>query len=532
MVSACTGGGPGNDGEGARKPGDEMPDLPVQEGECRADGNLVRSPMRRLTVEEFDSAVEDLFGERTTKGFELLPSDEVTAGYANNAVITLQASHVEKFQLAARQIAELASKRADQLISCGGDREKCVGEFIDRVSKRAFSRPIESVEHELFLKIYKDKVAKTNHVEGIRLFVEILLQYPSFLYRPVVGETTAQEGISKLTKWEMASRLSFFLWGSVPDDELLDAASAGKLDLPSGIAAQVKRMMADPRFERTLRAFSLQWFHVGANLPIKNPEEFPDFDQALWSSLRDGMAKSFSRTVTTGGDLSAVLAGPSAYVDRRTAKIYGVQSDSDALEFVETNPAQRGGMMTQAGVMATMGNTEVSRPIKRGLFVRNRLFCQDPPPPPPEGVPPFEADTTNLTVRQMLEAHRTKPACKSCHAFFDSIGLAFSNFDGVGQYRESEKGQTIDASGVLDQTDVDGSFRNAMQMMNLIKGSKLVQACVATQVVRFAIGRLEEGGDKCSVEATVRNFESSGQSMAELFSSVALSNSFRFTGSK
>jgi hypothetical protein len=158
------------------------------------------------------------------------------------------------------------------------------------------------------------------------------------------------------------------------------------------------------------------------------------------------------------------------------------------------------------------------------------LFCQDPPPPPPEGVPPFEADTTNMTVRQMLEAHRAKPSCAACHAFFDPIGLAFSNFDGVGKYHVTEKGQQIDASGKLSETDVDGSFSSAMELMAMIKDSKLIKACVSKQVVRFAIGRLDDDGDKCSLESTLNQFEKSASSMEELFVSVAVSNSFRFTG--
>lgn len=527
VTAGCNGGKQA--GSSSATDGDEHPNAPIQDVECDAPETFVPSPMRRITVEEFDNAVKDLFDE-VGGGAELLPADEVTAGYANNSVITLAANQVEKFQLAARAVAERVGKRSAELLPCSKSKEECVADFMNRVGRRAFSRPLEDEERLLFATLYKEKAAKTSHEEGLRLVVELLLQYPSFMYRAVVGEPTEQPGVHKLTPWEMAARLSFYLWQSVPDDELLDAASSGGLSTPSGIKGQAERMMADEKFGRSMRSFSLQWFAVGESVPIRNAEEFPGFNQQVWEDLREGAGRFFAHAVKENGDLQTMMTAPFAFVNKRTAGIFGVSSNAEELEYAETNPRQRGGMMTQASVMATLGSTEVSRPIKRGLFVRNRLFCQDPPPPPPEGVPPFEADTSNLTVRQMLEAHRNKPTCAACHAFFDPIGLAFSNFDGIGQYRETEKGQAIDASGSLSETDVDGSFTSAMEMMNLIKDSKLIESCAANQVMRFALGRLEGPGDQCSVAAVAKKLSSS-HSLADFFLVVTTSNAFRFTGS-
>jgi len=530
--SACSGASTGGENTPGDLPGDEDPDVPVETAGCKTNATFVRSPMRRLTAVEFDYAAADLFGEAGATGVELLPSDEITAGYANNSVITLQPNQVEKFQSAARRIAEGTVTRVDKLVPCSGDKEKCALDFIDRVGRRAMRRPLETEESDLFAKMYRDKAKATDHAQGIRLIVETMLQYPSFMYRPIVGVETAKDGVRKLTKWELAGRLSFFLWNSVPDDELMESAEAGKLETPSGIREQTERMMQDDRFDRSLKAFSVQWFDVGAIAPDKNPADFPNFNQEVWGSMRDGLAQFFAHAVRNGGDMTTLMTGPFAFANKKTATIYGVPAKSDTLELFDTNPAQRGGLMTQAGVMAALGNTEVSRPIKRGLFVRNRLLCQDPPPPPPEGVPPFEAAGDNLTVREMLEAHRADPTCASCHTFFDPPGLAFSHFDGVGQYHEMEKGKKVDASGTLIDTDVDGDFTNAIEFMNMLKDSSLVAACVSTQIFRFAIGRLEEDGDKCAQEATVKQFADSQQSLPGLFTSIATSDSFRFTGSE
>lgn len=510
--------------------GDGTPSTPEVIGDCKSDARFSRSPMRRITREEFAYAVEDLFGANAQVATDVLPPDEITGGYANNSVIRLQSTDIDKFQGLARQVAEKVKEKLPSILTCDNDLQACVQTYWQQLAKRALSRPLSKEETDLFMAMYRDKTAKTSHAEGMRLLVETLLQYPTFLYRPIVGESTTQDGVLRLSDWELAARLSFFLWTSIPDTELLEAAQAGELGTLQGVAKQTRRMMDDKKFERTLRSFALQWFSVNENVPIRNSEEFPAFNQDAWNSLRSGMGQFFAKVVTQGGSLKELLTSPIGFVDKRSARYFGSSVQSESLVQVETKPNERGGLMTQPAVMATLGNTEVSRPIKRGLFVRNRLFCQDPPPPPPEGVPPFEADTTNMTVRQMLEAHRAKPSCANCHAFFDPIGLAFSHFDGVGQYQETEKGQQIDASGKLEDTDVDGSFTSAMELMNLIKDSRLIKSCVTSQVVRFAIGRLDDEGDTCTLQSTLDRFEKSGASMQELFVAVATSNSFRFTG--
>lgn len=525
--SARMGGGPAGDPLGP-DPSDDLP-APTVQG-CTMEGSLPPSAMRRLTATEYDFAVEDLLGDKTRTGKELLPVDENGAGYASNTSISVRAENAERYQQAARRIAERATGEVNALTGCDAADDTCASDFILRFSRRALRRPLEQEEYDAFMKLYRDKRDAVDAKNAIRLFVELMLQYPSFLYRPALGTETADPATRKLTGYEIAARLSFFLWSSVPDDELLDAAEGGRLDTVAGVRQQAERMMQDPRFARSLDAFSLQWLAVGVNPPKKNETEYPEFNPEMWASMRAGVAAFFAHAVRTGGDMTALMTGPVAFVDRRLAPIYGVQGMGDDLQLIETDPRQRGGLMTQAGVMAALGNTEVSRPIKRGLFVRNRLFCQDPPPPPPEGVPPFEAERADLTIRQQLEAHRAAPSCASCHAFFDDLGLAFEHYDGLGRYHDTQHGQPIDARGALTDTDVDGSFEDAIGMLNLLKDSEIVTGCLTTQVFRFALARLEGAADACTIQRTLKAFKDSGQSLSGLFATIATSDSFRFTG--
>ena len=164
------------------------------------------------------------------------------------------------------------------------------------------------------------------------------------------------------------------------------------------------------------------------------------------------------------------------------------------------------------------------------MFVRSRLLCQTPPPPPDDGVEPIPPPMGDKTLRQRLEEHRSKASCASCHSFFDPLGLAFENFDAVGVYREKDQGLDIDASGELTDTDVDGSFDNAMELMNLIKNSELVAECLTTQFYRFAVGRLESEADACSLKRVTRSIADKGYSLRDMILNLATSDAFRFVG--
>lgn len=518
----------------AEEPPQEEPSQAADDLVPRActDSAFAKSPMRRMTRDEFHHTIEDLFGSDLGPVRTDLPSDEVTAGFANNALVALQLSHVQDYQTVASRIAEAAIERSERLFSCDANVSEmdCARDVIANLGKRALRRPLDSEEFEDFWGIYTSKQGSSGHLQGMRLVVEALLQYPDFLYRPIRGEATSVEGVRKLTGIEIATRLSFFLWSSIPDAELMDAALQGELAFTAGIRKQTQRMLNDAKFDRSLDQFSLQWLGMRPEVPSKNADEYPQFSPQMWDSARRSVARFFSQAVRDEDRLADLLTASRAFVDQTLAPVYGLAVNSGDLAPVTTDPKQRRGLLTQAGVMQALGTSEVSRPIKRGIFVRNRLLCQDPPPPPPNGIPPIAPSVEPKTIREQLEAHRKDPACASCHSFFDPIGMAFENFDGIGAHRNNEGQAAINASGVLTETDVDGAFDNGLELMDRLKTSTMVSQCFATQLFRFAVARLDEETDACTLAALEADFRQNEYTLLSLFEAITTSDAFRFTG--
>jgi hypothetical protein len=212
------------------------------------------------------------------------------------------------------------------------------------------------------------------------------------------------------------------------------------------------------------------------------------------------------------------------------AKTYGMTVKAGGFEQMATNPKQRGGIMTQAAVLASLSGSVESSPVKRGVFVRSRLLCQPPPPPPANGVPAFPEPMPNQTQRQRLESHRSNATCAACHSFFDPLGLAFEHFDGVGVYRDKDQGVTIDASGELSDTDVDGKFADSVELMKMLKSSQIAADCLTTQFYRFAVGRLESDSDACVIKRVSASLKDSGYPLRDVFAKLATSDAFRFVG--
>lgn len=537
LAGACsgsTGGGGTNGGEG----GSARDDVPGGGGDTGTQVCAVPqdgwspAPMRRLTAAEYDNALADLLGEKRRLGSDALSFDEAVSGFAANTQVTVSVAEAEKLASAARAAAEGAAGRLGEVLKCasGQNDEACGLAFTERFGRLAFRRALTDEEKGTLSQVYKNKAKSTDHIQGVRLVIEAVLQMPQFLYRPALGSKTAQDGVNKLTGEEMASRLSFFFWSSLPDDDLLTAAEDGSLDSVDGIKTQVDRMMKDARFERTLESFSLQWLGLGA-APDKDAMEFAAFSPEVWASGKTSVAKFFSHIVKdTDSKMDTLFTAPVVFVDQQLSKTYGMTAKAGGFEKLATDPQKRGGIITQAAVLASLAGSTESSPVKRGVFVRSHLLCQTPPPPPPNGVPAFPPPAANQSQRQRLEAHRSNPSCASCHSFFDPLGLAFEHFDGVGVYRDKDHGVAVDASGELTETDVDGKFNNAVDLMNLLKGSQIAAECLTTQFYRFAVGRLESEADACVLKRLTSSLADGGYPLREVFSKLATSDAFRFVG--
>lgn len=505
------------------------------------------APARRLTRWEYNNTVRDLLGD-VTRPADAFPADEEALGFSNNATaLTTSSTLVQSYMLASEGLAERATENLPALLSCdpsstgaaGG--EACVRTFVASFGQRAFRRPLADDEVEGFLGLYREGSAALEEGvaggprAGVRLVIEAMLQSPPFLYRleldaaPEVGATSLPLG-----PWQLASRLSYFLWGSMPDDELFAAAESGRLGTPDEVSAQARRMLADPKARALVGRFHEEWLDYDRVLSLGRgksaqyfPEWSPDYPPLMLEEARAFVGHVVFDEPT--GDLATLLTAPYTFVNARLAAFYGLEGApaGEAFERVEGGP--RAGLLTLGALLAFHAHSDQTSPVHRGQLVRERLLCDPVPPPPPEfdtTVPKVERAPT---ARERFAAHSEQKACSGCHAKLDPIGFGFETFDGVGRARELEAdGSPVDASGELTGTDVDGRFVGVAQLAARLARSEQVRGCYVKQWFRFAQGRAEAEADLCSIEALRDSFSASGGNVRELLVSMTQTDAFLF----
>lgn len=324
------------------------------------------------------------------------------------------------------------------------------------------------------------------------------------------------------TAWEMASRLSYLLWGSMPDAQLRAAAADNALVEASQVRAHAERLMLDPRAHESVAHFHEQWLLLsqidGAHVP-KSAAAYPEFNGDLLAGMRqeaDLFVEDAFWNQPTG--LSALLLGSSTFANSAVAALYGVTAPS-ATEFVPValDPFQRPGLLTRAGLLSLLGHPDGTSPTKRGKFVRTQLLCQPLPPPPPDVNAALPAAVPNQTTRQRVAAHQENPTCAGCHLLLDPIGLGFEQYDGLGRFRALEAGMPVDASGDVSGADFTPStFNGVRELAEKLAGSDAVRACAATQWFRYAYGRQEGEPDAATLGALGQSLETSGGDLKKL----------------
>jgi hypothetical protein len=501
-----------------------------------------RTPLRRLTRSEYQNAVRDLLDVDPAAAKEL-PADEVTNSFDNNAaVLTVSALHAEKYVLVSEALAKQAVQNLPALVACDAavlGEEACALAFAKRLGRRAFRHATTADEEQALMTAYAAGRTGGTYAEGIEVMVRAALQSPSFLYRL---ETTSPADPSRpqipLSPYELATRLSFLIWSSGPDDALLDAAARGELASRPQVAAKAREMLAQPKARAAIASFFEQW--TGArrlDITTKSATAFPLFSPTARRAMAAELP-AFVEHVLWSGDhsLKSLLTAPVAFVDSSLAAIYGVTapaSSSEGLLRVELPAAQgRAGILTQAGFLSVQSHPDQTSPVLRGKFVRSMLLCQPPSPPPPDldiSLPPLDQGST---ARERLAGHLAAGAsCSGCHSLMDPIGLAFEGFDAIGRYRESEGGRALDLSGEITgamEPSLAGGFVGVREMAEKLASSSQVRACVTTQWFRYAAGRSEAEADECSL-ATLRDaFAASDGDVLELIVATTQTDAFWF----
>jgi hypothetical protein len=513
---------------------------------CEASLEPGPAPIRRLTRVEYNNTIFQLFGD-VSQPANAFPPDEEAGGFDNQAdVLVVSPLLAENYQSAAENLAAThTASLMQQLPNCLGssiDEASCAGDaeaFVRSFGKLVFRRPLTDAEVQTYVGLFSKGTtldqAPHSPTMGLQLVVSALLQSPNFLYRVEFGMAEPSEGdVVALTDYEIASRLSYLLWNSMPDPILFEAADAGLLRDPGEIEDQARRMLDTPRARAAVENFHRQWLHLDEIEPVirangKNSEIYPDYYDGLPSLWRTETEAFLDHAIfEEGANLEHLFTAPYTMMNEELADFYGIEGPTGvAFTRVDLDPEKYAGFMTHPGLMALFAKPDRSSPIHRGKFVRESILCQAPPPPPDDIPEPPTVDE-NQTTREQFAEHSENPACAGCHSLMDPIGFGFEHFDGMGRYRNTEWGLEIDASGQLWGTDVDGTFDGAVELARLLASSDRVKACVVSQWFRFGYGRFETEEDTCSVDEIRTAFAASNYDIKELIIALTRTDAFRY----
>jgi hypothetical protein len=407
----------------------------------------------------------------------------------------------------------------------------CEQQIIDKVGSAVYRHPLSAAERMELQALFDAGVKEKDFATGVEWFLGGVFQSPDFLYqlsKPQAGEAAGQ--LVALPSYELASRLSYFIWDSTPDDALYAAASANDLADATRLQTQLNRMVKDARFQRGITGFYTSWLDLSGFHDVARDD--PAFTTDVVSGLQTSLLMSATQLYqgTTAPNIAGLFSGATYYLNGALRTYFGLPGGTGtAFTAADMTSDQRRGILTHPGLMALLARPNQSNPISRGLFIRTSVLCQMVPPPP-QGIviPPLPPVTPGMSTRDRLEQHVTNPVCSGCHSVFDPPGYAFENFDQVGRHRTVDSGKPTDTSGTMTNAgDLTGPFANGAELLGKIAQSQDVKGCFAQKYFEFAVSRLIANEDVCSVDALKKDFAPSGDLLA-LVVSIANTDSFRF----
>jgi hypothetical protein len=501
-IGACT-GNIGDGGVGAGEDGE--PTDPVTESVA----SLKTTRFPRLSHQQWENTVRDLFRLTAVTGSSSSFSGDPLGGvFDNNAdKLLVSPAHWQDYQTAAEEVAALVA--ADPAIVANispaglpSDLAEAGRAFIESFGKRAYRRPLTTNEVDALLAVFvqgPDLLEGTDDfVRGVQLTVQAILQSPHFLYRVESTAEVEDDGLIHLTGWEVASKLSYMLWNTMPDDTLFAAAEQGELGTPEGILAQAERMLEDVQSRPMVATMHAQLFQYDHYDDLyKDPAYFPSFPVDVGDDLKREAELFIEDVMLSGGGLRELLTSPVTYVNADLAAVYGVQgSFTDEFVKVELDPAERAGFLTRIGFLASNATPREQNTIHRGVFINHRIMCTQLPDPPDnvEGLPPSDGYPTN---RERVESHTGPGTCgESCHqVWINPPGYALEHYNAIGAYQDIENGETVDA---LSEWEIDGeavAFDGAVELSQLMAESDAAHHCYAKHWLQYSYGRTPQEGD-------------------------------------
>lgn len=527
-------GDAGSSGAGPQEGGGSDDGAPP-EGECAA---IPASPLRRLTPAQYQNTIRELFGDAS---FE--------ASYADLEPVTTELG-VRQLRSDAEDVLARKDAWTASVFPCdttGPADDACVDTFITDFGRRVLRHPVTDAERASLRATY-EAALELGFTDAMDAVLAAMLQSPSFVYHFEIGvELPESPGLRRLDDYELASRLSYLLWDSLPDEALFAAAEAGELSTTAGLEAQVERLLADPRTEAKLQHFVSQWLQLDGgqlHFPLeettKDPELFPNFGPAMQAAMRTEIEALVRRVFfDEGADFATLLQTRDAYVNRSLAELYGVPgpADDDTWEWVELPADQRAGLLTRAGFLTVYGTARAQSPIRRGVFVLEEVMCvalSDPPPDvnntPVDGGESVDEDGNPIvrTVREETELRTGTGSCTGCHGAINPVGFAFENYDALGGWQTDElvSGLPVDAHGALIG-DVAGDVEGALEVSDRLAGSVQVRECFADRWAEVALGVEGEALDPCTQREVRDRFVETGD-IRQLLVALVVSDGFRF----
>ena len=455
------------------------------------------------------------------------PPDTRPLGFAfddNGAGRVVTSVVMDEWTRAASTLATSAD--VTKLVMCDrADRDACAKTVVKQLGKRAFRRPLSDGEVARLATVL---LGAGDFDKGVRAALRAMLMSPSFAYRAEVG-TAQADGTYRLTPWETASALSYFFWGTMPDAALFGAAERGDLGSTAGIEREARRLLASPRARATIGTFAEQWLGGESVTQVTKSDAYP-FPAEIRAAMLEETRTFVTHVVFDGThSLDELFTANYTYADAALAKHYGFAPvTGTGLQQVKYPDASRSGILGEGSILATTGHSDQTSPIRRGLFVRRNLLCQEFPLPPPNAGAVPQVDP-NATTRERFAQHTKSDFCKSCHQYIAGVGFGFERLDTIGRLRNTEAGKPVDARG--DMNDVEGlgtnthaAFANLGDLGHILATSSAAKTCVVRQVYRFARGRLDD--DICEIKPIEQRFREKNGDLRELMIAVVTDPAF------
>lgn len=542
--SACSGsvssnpsddgsGGDDGDDDGGGGGGPGGPGLEPLEKVCSGQPKVGEARWRRLTAAQYRNSVKDLLAiDANTRSFLL---DTKSGPFDTNSELGAQAEDIENYRTAAEDIAKQATTSANMPKTLGCDPAKmgedgCANLFIDSFGARTYRHPLTPGERSALQAVYK--VGKEeSFAMGIALVVQSALQSPNFLYMNEFGDG---KPVAKLTGYEVATRLSFLLWGTTPDADLMKAAASGELESDDGIKTQTQRLLQSPRSLALTTSFFSQLFDLGrldqASAIVKDPARYPAFNDTMKAAMA-AESKAFLDHVFSkdDGSIETLFTAPYVFPTGPLMDVYGVSGKLPADgKFMAAGT--RSGFLTTAAVLSVHPHGSTLFPaVARGKVVRSSLLCTELPPPPMASNFVAPPNAAMLSEQELNRRHRDDPSCAGCHSLLEPVGFGLDMYDSLGKIRKTANdGSPIDGSGDLIGTDVEGPYKGPVELSQKLATSQDVRVCLAKQWLHYSLAREPSEDDECSLQRTAQILAEGRGDVKAAIMALVTTDAFRF----